>query len=141
MLFRNIALAAVMAALPAFAFAQTAPDRYTVKVSVLSEGVEVAAGRTVMVEGGQAEILLTGADGQYSFTADLQPEQGDGDETRLVLEAYLNHDGADLAHPTMVLTRGARAIAQMGSKAEGARTLTSGVEIELTPLTAPEPAP
>jgi hypothetical protein len=134
MAFRIITLAAIMAAVPNLVFAQTAPDRYTVKVSVMSDGAEIASGRTIMIEGGQAEIILTGADGQYSFAADLQPEQGDGDESRLVLEAYLNHDGADLAHPTMVLTRGARAIAQMGTKTDGAHDLTSGVEIELMPL-------
>jgi hypothetical protein len=136
MAFRIIPLAAVLVAVPALAFAQTAPDRYTVRVSVMADGAEIVSGRTVMVEGGQAEILLTGADGQYSFTANLQPEQGDGDESRLVLDAYLNHDGADMAHPIMVLARGARAIAQMGTKAEGAPALTSGVEIELTPLSA-----
>ena len=130
------ALAALSLAAGA-ASAQTATNRYTVKVSVMADGVEVAAGRTVIVEGGQAEILLTGADGQNSFTADLQPEQGDGEDGRLHLEAYLNHDGDDLAHPTMMLARGARAIAQMGTKAEGASALTSGVEIELTPLSVP----
>ena len=109
-------------------------DRYVVDVSVMRAGVEITSGRTTIREGGQAEITLTGADGQYLFTADLQPEQGDGDESRLLLEAYLNHDGADMANPRLVVKRGARALMQMGSKTGDAAQLHDGVEIVLTPL-------
>ena len=110
------------------------PNRYAIEVSVMRAGAEVASGRTAIREGGQAEIVLTGADGQYLFTADLQPEQGDGDESRLILEAHLNHDGADLANPRMVVARSGRALMQMGSMTGDAATLDDGVEISLTPL-------
>lgn len=123
---------ALLAATPAFA--QEASPRYAIDVSVMAKGVEVAAGRTAITEGGQAEIVLTGADGQYTFTADLQPEQGDGEDGRLVLEAQVNHDGAELANPRLILTRGARALTQIGSKAMGANQLTDGIEIGLMPL-------
>jgi hypothetical protein len=114
--------------------AQETPARFTVDVSVMRGGTEIAAGRTMVLEGGQAEITLTGADGQYLFTADLQPEQGDGDESRLILEAYLNHNGVDMANPRLVVGRTGRAVMQMGSRAEDAATLSDGVEISLTPL-------
>ncbi len=133
---RTLLLAFVTAALAGAASAQTAPSRYAVEVSVMAKGVAIASGRTAITEGGQAEILLTGADGQYAFTADLQAEQGDGGENRLVLEAYLNHDGADLANPRLVLARDSRALMQVGSKAADAENLTDGVEIRITPLDA-----
>lgn len=76
---------------------------------------------------------FTGAEGQYTFTADLQPEQGDGDDGRSRLEAYLNHDGADLASPVILIRRGGAAAMQIGSKdAEGA--FIDGVEIQLRPI-------
>lgn len=129
------ALAALALVTPASAQDTAAtPNRYAIEVSVMRAGAEVASGRTAIREGGQAEIVLTGADGQYLFTADLQPEQGDGDESRLILEAHLNHDGADLANPRMVVARSGRALMQMGSKTGDAAALDDGVEISLTPL-------
>lgn len=133
---RTMMLAAVLTAFTGAASAQTAPSRYAVDVSIMAKGVEVASGRTAIGEGGQAEILLTGADGQYTFTADLQPEQGDGGDDRPILEAHLNHDGADLANPRLVLTRDSRALMQIGSKAGDGQHLTDGVEIKITPLAA-----
>ena len=131
---RAMMLAAVIAAFAGAASAQTAPARYALDVSIMAKGVEVASGRTAIGEGGQAEILLTGADGQYTFTADLQPEQGDGGENGLILEAHLNHDGADLANPRLALARDSRALMQIGSKAGDGEQLTDGVEIKITPL-------
>lgn len=130
------ALAALTLASPALAMGQepALADRYIIDVSVMRGGTEIVSGRTTIREGGQAEILLTGADGQYMLTADLQPEQGDGDESRLMLEAYLNHDGADMASPRLAVTRGARALMQMGSRTSDAAQLHDGVEISLTPL-------
>lgn len=114
--------------------AGAASNRYVVDVSIMRAGTEIVSGRTTIREGGQAEITLTGADGQYFFTADLQPEQGDGDDSRLMLEAYLNHDGADMANPRLLVKRGARALMQMGSKTGDAAQLHDGVEIALTPI-------
>lgn len=131
-----LALTAALALLAGTASAQTAPPRYAVEVSVIAQGVTIASGRTTIAESGQAEVVLTGADGQYLFTADLQPEEGDGGDGRLVLEAYLNHDGADMARPNLILKRGARAVMQMGSRSDGAAELTEGVEIEITPIPA-----
>jgi hypothetical protein len=115
------------------AAAQDAPDRYTIEMSVFVAGARVASASTTIVDGGQADLLLTGADGQYTFTADLQPEQGDGQDGRSRLEAYLNHDGADLASPVLLIQRGSAAAMQIGSKdAQGA--FIDGVEIQLRPL-------
>ena len=60
---RAMMLAAVIAAFAGAASAQTAPARYALDVSIMAKSVEVASGRTAIGEGGQAEILLTGADG------------------------------------------------------------------------------
>lgn len=129
------ALSLLAAALTIASSASAEPSqRYVVDVSVMRAGVEVISGRTTLREGGQAEIILTGADGQYLFTADLQSEQGDGDESRLLLEAYLNHEGEDMANPRLVVKRDARAVMQMGSTSGDAARLHDGVEISLTPL-------
>ena len=116
------------------AAAQSGPDRYTIALSVFEAGTRVASASTTIVDGGQAELILTGADGQYTFTADLQPEQGDGQDGRSRLEAYLNHDGADLSSPVLLIDRGGAAAMQIGSKdAQGA--FIDGVEIQLRPIT------
>lgn len=63
-------LAVVLAVLaPAFALpcaAQDTAPRYAFALSVMEGGVEIASARTVIAVGGQAEVLLTGADGQYT---------------------------------------------------------------------------
>lgn len=136
------ALAALALATPAAAQSPNqSPDQaagasnlYVVDVSIMRAGAEIVSGRTTLREGGQAEITLTGADGQYLFTADLQPEQGDGDDGRMLLDAYLNHDGADMANPRLIVKRGGRALMQMGSKSGDSAQLHDGVEIALTPL-------
>ena len=130
----SILFAACVWAGAAAAQAPVDTGRYAIDVSVMRAGVEIASGRTVIREEGQAEIVFTGADGQYLFTANLQPEQGDSAEGRLLLEAYLSHDGVDLAEPRLLVARAGRALMQVGSKDEGAATLTDGVEIGLTPL-------
>lgn len=130
---RLMALGAALSLIASIASAQTT-TRYAVDVAVMEKGVETASGRATIAEGGQAEILLTGADGQYTFTANLQPEQGDGEEGRLVLEAYLNHDGADLAQPRMVLARGGTARMQIGQAGPDGPGLADGVEMTLSPL-------
>lgn len=121
-------------AAPVFADEEAAAARYAIDVAVMRTGVEIAAGRAAIREGGQAEIMLTGADGQYLFTADLQAaHEQDGDD-RLLLEAHLNHDGVDMASPRLLVNRGGRALMQIGSKNEDAERLSDGIEISLTPL-------
>jgi len=130
-LIPSLALAFLSLALPAAA--QSGTDRYTISLSVFADGARVASASTTINDGGQAEVVLTGADGQYTFTADLQPEQGDGEDGRRRLEAYLNHDGADLAAPIMMIDRGGVARMEIGSQdAQGA--FVDGVEIELRPI-------
>ncbi len=132
-MIRPLGLAtALVTALTLPAYAQDAPGRYAIDVAVMEAGVEIASARTVIVEGGQAEVLLTGAGGQYTFAADLQLEQGDSTGERLMLEAYLNHDGADLANPRMIMKRGGTARMAIGSGLD--ETLTDGVEVQIAPL-------
>lgn len=126
-----LALAFLSLAFPAAA--QSGTDRYTISLSVFADGARVASGSTTINDGGQAEVVLTGADGQYTFTADLQPEQGDGEDGRRRLEAYLNHDGADIAAPVLLIAGGGGATMSIGSQdAQGA--IVDGVEIELRPI-------
>lgn len=114
--------------------AQDATARYAVDVTVMEAGVEIASGRTIIVEGGQAQVLLHCAAGEYNFEADLQIEQGDGADDRVILEAYFNHDGVDLAKPNMIMKRGGTARMQIGAAASTGATLTDGVEIEISPI-------
>ena len=124
-----LALAALAIALPA-----SAQDRYTLEFAVMKAGVPVASARTVIAEGGQAEINMVAADGDYTFTADLQPEQGDGGENRLLLDAYINRNGEDLAHPQLMTTRGGVARFQMGASSGSSDDRTDGVQVTLSPL-------
>lgn len=126
-------LALVLVCLAFPVAAQTEPDRYTIALSVFEGGARVASASTTIDDGGQAEVILTGADGQYTFTADLQPEQGDGEDGRHRLEAYLNHDGADLAAPVLLIERGGVARMSIGSQ-DAAGAFVDGVEIELRPI-------
>lgn len=132
-------ITALSAALTLPASAQDTSSRYTIDVVVMQAGIEIASGRTVIVEGGQAEILLTGADGQHTFTADLQLEQRDGIDDRLILEAYLGHDGVDLASPRMIMNRGGNARMVVGSGGEQT-PLIEGVEVEIKPISKPASA-
>lgn len=126
-----LALAFLSLAFPAAA--QSGTDRYTISLSVFADGARVASASTTINDGGQAEVVLTGADGQYTFTADLQPEQGDGEDGRRRLEAYLNHDGADIAAPVLLIAGGGGATMSIGlQEAQGA--IVDGVEIELRPI-------
>lgn len=128
-------LAVAIAALALPCAAQDSAARYAIDLSVMERGVEIASARTVIAEGGQAEVVLTGADGQYTLSADLQLEQGDGGEDRLILEAHLEHDGADLASPILTMNRGGDARIQVGSGRDGAG-LTDGIELEVTAIPA-----
>lgn len=125
-----LAAIAVAGAVGLPASAQDAP-RYAIDFAVMKAGTPVASARTLIEEGGQAEVSLVAADGAYTFTADLQPEQGDGGEGRLMLEAYVNRDGEDLAQPRLLVARGGNAIMQIGSS-DGANRLQDGVQISLT---------
>lgn len=100
----------------------------------MKHGAPVASARALIAEGGQAEINLVAADGAYTFTADLQPEQGDGGEDRLLLDAYVNRDGEDLAQPRMMVARGGLARFQMGASTGSTDALTDGVQVTLTPV-------
>jgi hypothetical protein len=126
-----VAIALVALALPASA--QDASSRYAIEFSIYDNGVEVTAARTVIAESGQANVVLTGADGEHVLVADLQPEQGDGDDDKLVLMVYLSHDGRDLANPTLTMKRGGSAQMRIGTEGRD-RTLTDGIEIEVSPL-------
>jgi len=61
-----LVLALVALALPASA-QDTAP-RYAIDLTIIQQGVEVTSARTLIVEGGQAEVILTGADGQHTLS-------------------------------------------------------------------------
>lgn len=129
----RLVLAAALAAFAVPAAAQDPLPRYAIDFSIHDEGVEVTSARTVIVEGGQANVVLTGADGQHLFEANLQPEQGDGEDDQLILELYLNHDGRDLARPTMIMKRGGSAQMRIGTEGPD-RTLTDGIDITVSPL-------
>ncbi len=130
---KHALLVSAFAALALPCAAQDAGQRYAIDLSVMEHGVEIASARTVIAFGGQAGVLLTGADGQYTVKADLLLEQGDGAEGRLILEAHLGHDGADIASPILTLNRDGRALVQIGSGADD-MTLTDGVELEVTAI-------
>ena len=129
----RIALLALAAlALTSTASAQTA-QRYTIDFAVVEGGKAIVSARALITEGGQAEVNLVGADGAYTFTADLQPEQGDGDG-RLSLEAYLNRDGEDLVQPRLLVERGGHASVRIGTSSAGSDGLQEGVEINFAPI-------
>ncbi|WGM31373.1 hypothetical protein [Brevundimonas sp. NIBR11] len=126
-----IALAAMLSATNAAA--QEAP-RYIVDFSVLKAGAPVASAQAIIAEGGQAEINLVGADAVYTFTADLQPVQGDGEDGSLMIEAYVNRDGEDLANPRLTIRRGGTARFELGEARGASGELQEGVKVTLSPV-------
>lgn len=129
---RTTLLALAALALATSASAQTS-QRYTIDFSVVEGGKAIVSARALITEGGQAEVNLIGADGAYTFTADLQPEQGDGDG-RLSLEAYLNRDGEDLLQPRLLVARGGHASMRIGTSDAQSDSLQDGVEINFAPI-------
>lgn len=131
---RASVLAGLFTALALPCAAQETGPRYAIDLSIVEGGVEIASARTVITEGGQAQGSLIGADGEYAFDATLVLEQGDGGDERLVLEAYLGHDGADIATPRLSFRRGGTALIRIGDAGPDGATLTNGVELEVTAL-------
>ena len=129
----RVALLALTALALASPVSAQQAQRYTIDFAVMEGGKAIASARALITEGGQAEVNLVGADGAYTFTADLQPEQGVGDG-RLSLEAYVNRDGEDLMQPRLLVARRGHAVMRIGTSDARSDALQDGVEITLAPL-------
>lgn len=133
MLIKSLAVvAALITAIPTFAMAE---DRYALDVSVFRDGVQVIGGRTLIVPEQQAEMSLTDGDLRYELNADLNPEQGDGEDGRLELSININHGDDQPQIPRMSLRSGGTARIEVG-KQDASGAWIDGYVITLAPVTA-----
>jgi len=135
MAFRIIPLAAVLAALPALAWAAEPSERYALNLSVMREGVEVIAARTLIVEDGTAEISVSDGGQVYQVNAELSPVQGDGDDTVLALYANISHADDQPQEPRLLIKRGGTARFESGRE-DASGAMTDGLKLTLTPAPA-----
>jgi len=133
MAFRIIPLAVVLAALPALAFAAEPSERYALNLSVVRDGVEVVAARTLIVEDGTAEISVSDGDQFYQVNAELSPVQGDGDDTTLALYASISHADDQPQEPRLLIKRGGTARFETGRE-DASGAMTDGLKLTLTPV-------
>lgn len=134
MRIRALATAAILAAFALPVAAQEAADRYVIDLTVMENGVEVMSARTLISEQHPADITLLGGGTEYVFNGSLSLVQGDGDEEKLMLEAYLGRDGEDVSRPVMMMRRGGTALMRTGRTGPDEAVLIDGVEIEISPL-------
>jgi hypothetical protein len=132
MLIKALTFAAVMMAGPALA--AEPQDRYALDLSVVRDGVQVVAGRTLIVEDKQAEMALTDGDLRYELNADLNPVQGDGDEGVLSLSVNISHGDDQPQQPRLLIQRGGTARVEIGD-ADAQGVMINGLTLTLTPVT------
>lgn len=134
MFFKTLAVAAALIASPAFAASAEPQDRYALELSVVRDGVEVVAGRTLIVEDKQAEMALTDGDLRYELNADLNPVQGDGSDSMLSLNVNISHGDDQPQQPSLMVRRGGGARIEVGEK-DATGAMTNGLTLTLTPVT------
>lgn len=92
----------------------SAGQTYRLQVSVVHDGVAVAAVDTQILEQAPTEVTILVDNRQWAFNADLFVAQGDGSADVMVLEAQLSHDGRTIAAPRLTFMRGHGASIQLG---------------------------
>lgn len=139
-MIKPVALVAALMAACAVAGSAAAQsqDRYALDLSVYRDGLLVAAGRTLIVEDKQAEMALTDGDLRYELNADLNPIQGDGDDSRLSLNINLSHGDDQPLQPSLVVRRGGTARIEVGEK-NASDEIVNGTILILTPVAPARP--
>jgi len=131
MLIKALIFAAVLLASPTLA-AET-EDRYALELSVVRDGVEVIAGRTLIVEDKQAEMSLTDGDLRYELNADLNRVRGDHSDLILSLNANISHGDDQHQLPSLTIRRGGTARMVVGRENEDG-LMIDGMTLTLTPI-------
>lgn len=123
------ALLAILSTAAAPADAAPSTARYAIEVSVISEGVETVAARTLISEEGQAEISVSdGNDAFFLLNAELVVQAEN--ETDADLGLFLNIDHGDhmKSAPTLTLRRNGQAKMVIGGT-------DYRLSLEVSPLT------
>jgi hypothetical protein len=123
------ALLAILSTASAPADAAPSTARYAIQVSVVSEGVETVAARTLISEEGQAEISVSdGNDAFFLLNAELAVQAEN--ETDADLGLFLNIDHGDHVKmsPSLTFKRGGNARMATGSS-------DYRLNVEISPIT------
>ena len=124
---RPAAFAAALVAVCSVASAET-PQRYSVDLSVVRDGVEVVQSRTLVAERGRLQASLSDGAQTYDFNASLNPAPGEPLLGRLRLEGRLTVDGQKLAAPILTFPRHA------GETAMSMREGDAQIFLKVTPV-------
>jgi hypothetical protein len=120
-------LLAILSTAAASADAAPSTARYAIEVSVVSEGVETVAARTLIREEGMTEISIS--DGMETFTlnAELVVLNEIGPDSDLDLVIAIADGDHPPANPRLTFKRGARAAMEMRSDGYGVKLNISPV--------------
>ncbi|WP_333590234.1 hypothetical protein [Brevundimonas sp.] len=124
-MFRAVVAAAALVATPAFA--QDAPARYQVELSLVRPNLQFSS-TSQIIENSPAETSLTVDGVRYEFNVNLLSVQGDGEKDQLLLESRLMRNDTELAAPRLSVMRGRVARFTLVEQDSGA------IEITLSPL-------
>ncbi|MDO9609210.1 MAG: hypothetical protein ACK4M2_02205 [Brevundimonas sp.] len=83
--------------------------RYALEVSVVSDGVETVAARSLIQEDGQTEISVSDGQGFFLLNAELTVVEEDGTDSKLGLFINIDHGDHLKSSPTMTFRRGGQA--------------------------------
>ena len=114
-----------------------APDRYSLELSVIHDGVQTVGARTILIEDGSAIVTVQDADGMFEMNAQLAPVQGDGDGDGDMLALSISitdHDGQPV-EPNLILRRGGEASVAIGQEGPDG-VMVEGLKVSLSPLAA-----
>lgn len=108
------------------------PDQYALTLSVVHDGVETVAARTLLVEDGAATVTVQDATGLFEMSASLSPVQGDGTD-ELFLHISIVDGDRQVQEPQLILRRGGDARFAIGQQGPDGRTV-EGLEVTLSAL-------
>ncbi len=127
------ALAALVLAAASPVQADAAPGRYALELTVVHQGVQTVAARTVLVEDGAAIVTVQDGDGLFEMNAHLAPVQGDGNEETLALSISIVDGDAQPVEPNLIIRRGGEASVVIGQEGPDGR-MFEGLQVHVTPL-------
>ena len=125
-MIRAAFVAATLVATPAFA--QDAPARYQVELSLTQPDLQFRSTSQIIENSPSAETSITVNGVRYTLDISLFSTQGDGEQDQLLLESRLTRGDTELAAPRLTVLRGHIARIQLGDTNSGV------IEVTLSPL-------
>lgn len=88
--------------------------RYALEVSVVSDGVETVAARSLIQEDGQTEISVSDGNETFLLNAELAVVEEDGAESKLGLFINIDHGDHLKSAPKLIFRRAGQARVEIG---------------------------